>query len=49
MMSQFFTQENIDRFVSQSTHFSSFELKPVIEKVDLAPAYEKLVQVIMNY
>lgn len=48
MMSQFFTQENIDRFVSQSTHFSSFELKPVIEKVDLAPAYEKLVQVIMN-
>lgn len=48
MMSQFFTQENIDRFVSQSAHFSSFELKPVIEKVDLAPAYEKLVQVIMN-
>lgn len=48
MMEQFFTQENIDRFVSASAKESKFNLQPVIEKVDLSPSYERLVEVIMN-
>ena len=48
MMEQFFTQENIDRFVSASAQESKFDLQPVIEKVDLSPSYDRLVEVIMN-
>lgn len=48
MMEQFFTQENIDRFVSVSAQESKFDLQPVIEKVDLSPSYDRLVEVIMN-
>ncbi|MEA1989635.1 MAG: DUF445 domain-containing protein [Pseudomonadota bacterium] len=48
MMEQFFTQENIDRFVSASAQESKFNLQPVIEKVDLSPSYDRLVEVIMN-
>ena len=48
MMEQFFTQENIDRFVSTSAQESKFNLQPVIEKVDLSPSYDRLVEVIMN-
>ncbi|GAB6070527.1 hypothetical protein JCM30760_16240 [Thiomicrorhabdus hydrogeniphila] len=48
MMEQFFTQENIDKFVSNTAKQSKFELKPIIEKVDLTPSYERLVEVIMN-
>ncbi|QCU90004.1 DUF445 domain-containing protein [Thiomicrorhabdus sediminis] len=48
MMEQFFNQENIDRFVANSTEKSHFNLQPVIEKVDLSPAYDRLVEVIMN-
>lgn len=50
MMSQFFTQENIDRFLtdSQSGHAVDLPLAPVIEKVDLSPAFDSLVQTIMQ-
>lgn len=48
MMEQFFNQENIDKFVSNSAQNAKFELKPVIEKVDLTPSYDRLVEVIMN-
>ncbi|MDG6773181.1 DUF445 domain-containing protein [Thiomicrorhabdus sp. ZW0627] len=49
MMQQFFNQENIDRFVSgQPPLHTRLQLSPVIEKVDLTPAFDKLVQVIMN-
>ena len=48
MMEQFFTQENIDRFVSASAQDSKFDLKPIIAKVDLTPSYARLVEVIMN-
>ncbi|WP_373018803.1 DUF445 domain-containing protein [Thiomicrorhabdus sp.] len=49
MMQQFFNQENIDRFVSgQPQLHTHLKLSPVIEKVDLTPAFDKLVQVIMN-
>ena len=47
MMAQFFTQENIDRFVSQSSQ-PNLHLAPVIEQVDLNPAYDRLVDVILN-
>ncbi len=51
MMEQFFTQENIDRFVSGGAGGSvkpTFQIGPVIEKVDLSPSFDKLVEVIMN-
>lgn len=48
MMEQFFNQQNIDSFVENSAENSQFNLKPVIEKVDLSPSYERLVDVIMN-
>ena len=48
MMEQFFSQENIDRFVSGSSARSKMELAPVIEKVDFSPAFDKLIEVIMN-
>lgn len=47
MMEQFFTQENIDRFVSGGSVKSRLQLGPVIEKVDLSPSFDKLVEVIM--
>jgi len=47
MMKQFFTKENIDRFMS-SNGGQHLNLKPVIESVDLNPAFERLVQVIME-
>lgn len=49
MMKQFFTLENVDRFLSAGS-FSPTHLNliPVIEKVDLNPTYDGLVKVIMN-
>jgi uncharacterized membrane protein YheB (UPF0754 family) len=47
MMEQFFTKENIDRFLSNGAgKASSIDLTPVIEKVDLSPAFNNLVSVI---
>lgn len=47
IMEQFFTQENIDRFLSEKTgQASHFDLAPIIEQVDLSPAFDSLVQVI---
>ncbi len=48
MMEQFFTQENIDRFVSGGAARSSMRLGSVIEKVDFSPSFDKLIEVIMN-
>jgi len=49
MMDQFFTDENIDKFLSQeSGQKADLHLAPVIEKVDLSPAFDKLIQVIMQ-
>lgn len=49
MMEQFFTKENIDRFLSTgSGAASSIDLTPVIEKIDLTPAFNNLVAVIEN-
>ncbi|NTS75721.1 DUF445 domain-containing protein [Catenovulum sp. SM1970] len=47
MMSQFFTVENIDRFLSdQKGQASHFDLTPIIGKVDLSPAFDSLVKTI---
>ena len=47
MMEQFFTKENIDRFLSTSSGAASnIDLTAVIEKIDLAPAFDNLVTVI---
>lgn len=49
MMEQFFTEQNIDRFLSDSSgKASTIDLAPVIEKVDLSPAFDSLVAVIEN-
>jgi uncharacterized membrane protein YheB (UPF0754 family) len=49
MMEQFFTEDNIDRFLSDSSgKASTINLSPVIDKVDLSPAFDSLVSVIEN-
>ncbi|MDA7746415.1 DUF445 domain-containing protein, partial [Psychromonas sp.] len=49
MMQQFFTADNVDRFLSASSFSpAQLNLQPVIEKVDLNPTYDGLVKVIMN-
>lgn len=49
MMEQFFTEENIDRFLRVSDGIKpDLHLAPVIEKVDLSPSFDALVQVIMS-
>ena len=49
MMEQFFTQENLDRFMEQEAGGEiETVLAPVIEKVDLSPAFDKLIEVIME-
>jgi uncharacterized membrane protein YheB (UPF0754 family) len=47
MMEQFFTEQNINRFLSNTSGTTStLNLAPVIEKVDLTPAFNHLVTVI---
>ncbi len=47
MMEQFFTEDNIDRFLSSSSgKASALDLTPIIDKVDLSPAFDNLVSVI---
>ncbi|NRD74243.1 DUF445 domain-containing protein [Shewanella sp. VB17] len=46
MMEQFFTDENIERFLSGEGVESHINLQPVIEKVDMAPAFDALVTTI---
>ncbi len=48
MMTQFFTAENIDRFLKGSSDNPDLHLAPVIEKVDLSPAFDSLVDTIMQ-
>jgi len=48
MMQQFFTRENIDRFLHDGAVPSEhFHFAPVIEKIDLSASYDGLVSVIM--
>ncbi|WP_102529466.1 DUF445 domain-containing protein [Shewanella sp. 10N.286.51.B7] len=47
MMEQFFTQENIDRLLTENSA-SSIDLTPVIDKVDLEPSFDALVTTVEN-
>lgn len=49
MMQQFFTKENIDRFLSDSSNQTDhFQFTPVIKKIDLSESFDALVKVIME-
>ena len=48
MMVQFFTAENIDRFLKGGEGVNDLHLAPVIEKVDLSPSFDTLVETIMR-
>lgn len=49
MMEQFFTEENIERFLSTADGVKpDLHLSPVIEKVDLSPSFDALIKVIME-
>jgi len=49
MMEQFFTEENIDRFLRVSDGIKpDLHLAPVIEKVDLSPSFDTLIKIIME-
>ncbi|GLQ76172.1 DUF445 domain-containing protein [Vibrio penaeicida] len=49
MMAEFFTNENIDRFLSnEMSGGQSLDLQPVIESIDFEPTFESLVEVIAN-
>jgi uncharacterized membrane protein YheB (UPF0754 family) len=49
MMDQFFTEDNIDRFLSDSAgKATTIDLGPVIEQIDLSSTFDGLVEVIEN-
>ncbi|OED76997.1 DUF445 domain-containing protein [Vibrio cyclitrophicus ZF65] len=48
MVEQFFTESNIDRFLSSEMTGKSLNLEPVIKKIDFNPAFDSLVHVIEN-
>jgi len=45
MMHQFFTEENINRFVSSGAD-NKIDLKPVIQSMDLSPTFDGLIKTI---
>ncbi len=47
MMTQFFTEENIHRFLRQESS-QGLELSPLLDRIDLAPAFDSLVKTIME-
>ncbi|KGJ98009.1 hypothetical protein [Thalassotalea sp. ND16A] len=47
MMKQFFTEANIDKFLSEKTgEASHLNFTPIIEKIDLEPAFDTLLKTI---
>ncbi|MBD1558084.1 DUF445 family protein [Vibrio sp. S9_S30] len=49
MMAEFFTNENIERFLSnEMSGTQSLDLQPVIESIDFEPTFESLVEVIAH-
>lgn len=48
IMEQFFTEENIDRFLAKDGKHMDLNLAPILKKVDLAPTFDSLVEVIMS-
>lgn len=48
MMEQFFTAENIQRFMADGKKSMELNLAPIIDKVDLAPTFDSLVATIQE-
>lgn len=49
IMEQFFTQENLDRFLTEQTGDAHhFDLTPLIEDTDMSPAFDSLVSTIQQ-
>jgi len=48
MMNQFFRADVVENFIDKQVESPKFQLEPVIEQVDLAPAFQRLVDVIMQ-
>ncbi|EOD80912.1 hypothetical protein D515_04891 [Grimontia indica] len=49
MMDQFFTKENVDRFLNKEmSGGAALNLEPVIEQIDFNPTFDGLVEVINN-
>lgn len=49
MMEQFFTKDNIDRFLSsEMAGDKTLNLEPILDKVDFNPTFDSLVEVIGN-
>lgn len=46
VMQEFFSEENIQRFLNDSQQSMSLDLAPVIKKVDLSPTFDSLLEVI---
>jgi len=46
VMEQFFSEENIQRFLADSNQPIHVDFAPIIKKVDLAPTFDSLVEVI---
>lgn len=48
VMEQFFSREHIERFMAEQEQHVQLHLAPIIERVDLSPAFDRLVHVIME-
>lgn len=48
VMEQFFSKENIQRFLDDSKQPINLDFAPIIKKVDLAPTFDSLVEVIKD-
>lgn len=46
MMDQFFTEKNIDRFLATDGKHFDLNLAPILQKIDLSPTFDSLVEVI---
>lgn len=46
VMEQFFSEENIQRFLADSNQPLQVDFVPIVKKVDLAPTFDSLVEVI---
>lgn len=46
VMEQFFSEENIQRFIADNNQPLQLDLSPIIKKVDLAPTFDSLVEVV---
>ncbi|MEP1445918.1 MAG: DUF445 domain-containing protein [Paraglaciecola sp.] len=46
VMEQFFSEDNIQRFLADSNQTVNVDLTPMIKKVDLGPTFDSLVEVI---